>query len=58
MTSSELTDALRRFDASQGPRSLGPKDGPYTDLGSVGVARRTRTRGRRRCSWSMGRWYG
>jgi mannose-6-phosphate isomerase-like protein (cupin superfamily) len=28
---------LRRFDASQGPRKLGPHDGPSVDLGSVGV---------------------
>ena len=27
----------RRFDASQGPRVVGPADGPAVDLGSVGV---------------------
>ncbi len=26
-----------RFDASQGPRKLGPEDGTFHDLGSVGV---------------------
>jgi mannose-6-phosphate isomerase-like protein (cupin superfamily) len=31
------TDALRRFEASQGPRNLGPRDGKAVDLGSVGV---------------------
>ncbi len=30
-------DQLRRFDASQGPRMLGPADGKYVDLDSVGV---------------------
>ena len=28
---------LRRFDASQGPRNLGPDDGKAVDLASVGV---------------------
>jgi mannose-6-phosphate isomerase-like protein (cupin superfamily) len=28
---------LRRFDASQGPRIIGPQDGPVVDLGSIGV---------------------
>jgi mannose-6-phosphate isomerase-like protein (cupin superfamily) len=32
-----LAETLRRFDASQGPRKLGPTEGPYTDLGSLGV---------------------
>lgn len=33
-----LTPAqLRRYDASQGPRKLGPSDGKSVDLGSVGV---------------------
>jgi mannose-6-phosphate isomerase-like protein (cupin superfamily) len=27
----------RRFDASQGPRNLGPEDGKAVDLGSLGV---------------------
>jgi len=30
-------DRLRRFDASQGPRKLGPNDGKQIDLGSLGV---------------------
>lgn len=30
-------DQLRRFDASQGPRKVGPKEGKSIDLGSVGV---------------------
>ncbi len=30
-------DTLRRFDASQGPRIVGPEDGLTVDLGSVGV---------------------
>ena len=29
--------ARRRFDACQGPRIVGPADGPAVDLGSVGV---------------------
>lgn len=29
--------AVRRFDASQGPRTLGPEDGKALDLGSFGV---------------------
>ncbi|MCC2662234.1 MAG: hypothetical protein K0S35_156 [Geminicoccaceae bacterium] len=37
MDATQITDALHRFDASQGPRIVGPKDGPYTDLGSLGV---------------------
>jgi len=28
---------LSRFDASQGPRMLGPNEGKYTDLGALGV---------------------
>jgi mannose-6-phosphate isomerase-like protein (cupin superfamily) len=32
-----MTQALKRFDASQGPRNLGPDDGKMVDLGSVGV---------------------
>src|SRR4030095_3324167 len=27
----------RRFDGSSGPRIIGPRDGKFTDLGSVGV---------------------
>src|SRR3712207_4473855 len=30
-------DQLRRFDASQGPRSMGPTDGKYVDLQTLGV---------------------
>ena len=30
-------DQLRRFDATQGPRKVGPDEGKYVDLGSVGV---------------------
>jgi mannose-6-phosphate isomerase-like protein (cupin superfamily) len=37
MITTQFTETLRRFDASQGPRKLGPADGAYTDLGSVGV---------------------
>jgi quercetin dioxygenase-like cupin family protein len=29
----QLTDTLRRFDASQGPRKIGPRDGHYAELG-------------------------
>src|SRR5918994_956727 len=28
-----ITEALRRFDASQGPRKVGPRDGYYAELG-------------------------
>jgi hypothetical protein len=31
------TGTLRRYDASQGPRKLGPQTGKAIDLGSVGV---------------------
>ncbi len=31
------TEALKRFDASKGPRKLGPTAGKTVDLGSVGV---------------------
>jgi mannose-6-phosphate isomerase-like protein (cupin superfamily) len=37
MESSTTGGELRRFDASQGPRNLGPEDGKAVDLGSVGV---------------------
>ncbi|MGH2953523.1 MAG: cupin domain-containing protein [Solirubrobacterales bacterium] len=37
MNPAQLIDALRRYDATQGPRNLGPKDGHYDDLGSLGV---------------------
>ncbi len=36
-SSSPVTEILRRFDASQGPRKVGPEDGEYTDLPGVGV---------------------
>ena len=32
-----LDAAPHRFEASEGPRILGPKDGKAVDLGSVGV---------------------
>jgi quercetin dioxygenase-like cupin family protein len=32
-----ISGALRRFDASQGPRKLGPAEGKAVDLGSCGV---------------------
>ena len=32
-----LRAQLRRFDASQGPRNVGPSDGKYVDLSTVGV---------------------
>jgi mannose-6-phosphate isomerase-like protein (cupin superfamily) len=37
MNATQLTDALRRFDASQGPRKVGPNDGEYVDLVTIGV---------------------
>ena len=33
MNSTQLAEALRRFDASQGPRKVGPRDGHYAQLG-------------------------
>jgi mannose-6-phosphate isomerase-like protein (cupin superfamily) len=33
MNATPITEALRRFDASQGPRKLGPADGHYAELG-------------------------
>jgi mannose-6-phosphate isomerase-like protein (cupin superfamily) len=33
MNATPITEALRRFDASQGPRKLGPRDGHYAELG-------------------------
>jgi mannose-6-phosphate isomerase-like protein (cupin superfamily) len=35
--SSDFVNALTRFDGSQGPRKIGPSDGPYTELPGVGV---------------------
>ena len=37
MTTGQVPTELRRFDASQGPRKLGPGDGKAVDLGSCGV---------------------
>ncbi len=37
MSTSNTADALRRFDASQGPRKVGPDDGHYVQLPGVGV---------------------
>ena len=33
MSTTQLTETLRRFDASQGPRKMGPADGHYAELG-------------------------
>jgi quercetin dioxygenase-like cupin family protein len=33
MNTAQLTEALRRFDASQGPRKVGPAEGHYAELG-------------------------
>src|ERR671911_1101389 len=33
MSATPITEALRRFDASQGPRKIGPSDGHYAELG-------------------------
>src|SRR5919106_799019 len=35
--SMESSTALRRFDYTQGPRIVGPEDGKYTDLQTIGV---------------------
>jgi mannose-6-phosphate isomerase-like protein (cupin superfamily) len=37
MGSAGVATQLKRFDASQGPRKLGPSDGKAVDLGSCGV---------------------
>jgi mannose-6-phosphate isomerase-like protein (cupin superfamily) len=37
MEAAESTVRVTRFDASQGPRLIGPHDGKTVDLGSVGV---------------------
>jgi mannose-6-phosphate isomerase-like protein (cupin superfamily) len=37
MTATETTAGLRRFDASQGPRIVGPSDGKSVDLGAIGA---------------------
>ena len=33
MNTAQLTEALTRFDASQGPRKMGPTEGHYAELG-------------------------
>jgi quercetin dioxygenase-like cupin family protein len=33
MNATQITETLRRFDASQGPRKVGPRDGHYAELG-------------------------
>jgi mannose-6-phosphate isomerase-like protein (cupin superfamily) len=30
-------EGLSRFDGSQGPRNIGPEDGKFVDIGSIGV---------------------
>ena len=37
MSAEQTTEGRNRFDASQGPRILGPRDGEYVDLQSLGV---------------------
>ena len=37
MNAGDIGSALRRFDASQGPRKIGPDEGGYVDLPGVGV---------------------
>lgn len=37
MVSSDFVKSLTRFDHTRGPRKLGPSEGEYTDLLSVGV---------------------
>ena len=37
MEATSQTTDLKRFDASQGPRIIGPDDGKAVDLGSIGV---------------------
>ncbi|HYR26874.1 MAG TPA: cupin domain-containing protein, partial [Thermoanaerobaculia bacterium] len=37
MSATSTSEDLRRFDASQGPRRIGPDDGKAIDLGSLGV---------------------
>jgi quercetin dioxygenase-like cupin family protein len=36
-TMTQTADSLRRFDASQGPRKVGPADGLYAELGGCGA---------------------
>src|SRR4051794_33241818 len=33
MSAAQISETLRRFDASQGPRKVGPADGPVAELG-------------------------
>ena len=37
MTATQTTTDLKRFDASQGPRIVGPTDGKSVDLGAIGA---------------------
>jgi mannose-6-phosphate isomerase-like protein (cupin superfamily) len=37
MEAATTTTDRKRFDASQGPRLIGPEDGKYQDIGSIGV---------------------
>jgi hypothetical protein len=37
MTGHSRVKPARRYDASQGPRIIGPRDGKTVDLGPVGV---------------------
>ena len=37
MEAASQTTGLKRFDASQGPRIVGPEDGKAVDLGSIGA---------------------
>ena len=37
MNTTTDTAELKRFDASQGPRLVGPEDGKYADLGAIGA---------------------
>ena len=37
MTRASRSDSVRRFDAAQGPRVVGPRDGLMVDLGALGV---------------------
>ncbi len=37
METAQLVESLRRFDASQGPRKVGPNEGHYAELGGCGA---------------------
>ena len=41
--STAVTEGLRRYDASQGPRIVGPSDGKLAQLGSIGARMMTWT---------------